>query len=200
MATPPERLASNADQACVACKRQKRRCDKAVPQCSLCRRTGRVCVYSDAADPPPTATAFAALQRRLSELEDRLNTPPNTFTGDTSSPAESHRTLSDVGGARNSGQSTVSPSLPMVSDQQELEFPAALFLDIDCFVWAGIQMPDPSVGIPTVRTCPECMWNGPPSFYFIKLGAVLDWLSGFANMLLSGMTLLNCAMVAVLPS
>ncbi|KAH7388938.1 hypothetical protein BKA64DRAFT_747579 [Cadophora sp. MPI-SDFR-AT-0126] len=149
MATPPERLASNADQACVACKRQKRRCDKAVPQCSLCRRTGRMCVYSDASDPPPTAAAFAALQKRLSELEDRLNTTPNTSSGDTSSPAESHRTLSDVGGARNSGQSIVSPSVPMVSEQQEPDFPAALFLDIDCFVWAGIQMPDPSVGIPT---------------------------------------------------
>ena len=152
MATTPERLASRAEQACGACKKQKRRCDKAVPECSLCRRTGRVCGYSDAPDPPPTAAAFTALRKRLSELEQRLNTPPNTFAGDASSPAASHHTLSDVGGARNSGQSTISPSLPVASGQQELEFPAALFLDIDCFIWAKLQLPDPPVDIPMVRS------------------------------------------------
>ncbi|KAH8676577.1 hypothetical protein BGZ60DRAFT_402881 [Tricladium varicosporioides] len=149
MATAPERLTPCADQACIACKKQKRRCDRAKPECGLCKRTGRVCGYNDAPDPPPTAAAFAVLQRRLSELEERLNAPPTTFTGDVSSPAASYHTLSDVGGAQNSGQSVASPSQFIGPSQQEPEFPAALFLDIDCFVWAGLQVPDPSVGIPT---------------------------------------------------
>ena len=156
MATALERLASRADQACGACKKQKRRCDRAVPECSLCRRTGRVCGYNDAPDPPPTPAAFAALQKRLSELEERLNTPPNNFGGDVSSPAASHHSLSDVSGAaRNPGQSTVLPIMSTVPAQQELEFPAALFLDIDCFVWARLHIPDPLVGIPVVRSTPN---------------------------------------------
>ena len=95
----------------------------------------------------------------------RLNTPRNTFASDASSTTASHPPLSDVNGARNSGQSTISPSLSTVPGHQELEFPAALFLDIDCFVWAGLQMPDLSVGIPTVRSTPNACGMG--ALYFI---------------------------------
>ncbi|KAK6431123.1 hypothetical protein LTR95_012718 [Oleoguttula sp. CCFEE 5521] len=35
-----------APLACAPCRRQKRRCDKALPSCSLCTRIGRSCDYS----------------------------------------------------------------------------------------------------------------------------------------------------------
>ncbi|SPO03699.1 uncharacterized protein DNG_06382 [Cephalotrichum gorgonifer] len=65
-------MASRSDQACGACKKQKRRCDKGLPECSLCRRTGRPCEYGIAPDPLPTASDWASLQTRLSELENLL--------------------------------------------------------------------------------------------------------------------------------
>lgn len=37
----------SAEFACVACRRLKRKCNKALPSCSLCTRVGRTCDYQD---------------------------------------------------------------------------------------------------------------------------------------------------------
>lgn len=37
----------SAEFACVACRRLKRKCNKALPSCSLCTRVGRTCEYQD---------------------------------------------------------------------------------------------------------------------------------------------------------
>ena len=66
---PPQQ--PKAGQACTACRKQKRRCDKALPSCALCARIGRDCDYTDAA-PPPSSDDFAMLRQKVYDLEQRL--------------------------------------------------------------------------------------------------------------------------------
>ena len=149
LATAPEGLTQQADQACGACKKHKRRCDKAIPECSLCHRAGRTCIYPEAPESMPTAAMFAALRERLQELEERVDKPPITYYDHGFSPAVSRPSLLDRDiASHNSNLGTPS----MLGGQEESEFPAALFLDIDCFTWAGLKLPDPPVPIPVVST------------------------------------------------
>ncbi|KAJ3455813.1 hypothetical protein MRS44_017295 [Fusarium solani] len=145
-----------APLACTACRKGKRKCDKTLPKCGLCSRTGRRCDYDvDAQPSPPSASDFAALVARLSELEDRLS---RTVTcGNTT--ADSVPTGS-ISGSRNhdtaSSSSIASPSAPAApsapTDANSTEpangFPSALFLDIDLFKNAGMRLPAPLIQIP----------------------------------------------------
>jgi hypothetical protein len=147
-----------APLACTACRKGKRKCDKTLPKCGLCSRTGRRCDYDvDAQPSPPSASDFAALVARLSELEDRLS---RTVTcGNTT--ADSVPTGS-ISGSRNhdtaSSSSIASPSAPAApsapTDANSTEpangFPSALFLDIDLFKNAGMRLPAPLIQIPLV--------------------------------------------------
>lgn len=75
---------SKAHQVCLACRKQKRRCDKSLPACSLCKRMDRPCYYSyslgggngkstlDSRHQPVIAEDLQALKARLAELESRL--------------------------------------------------------------------------------------------------------------------------------
>jgi len=172
-----------ADQACRACKRQKRRCDKGLPECSLCRRTGRLCQYDGAPDPAPTASDFAVLTARLEELEDRL-AAASSATGSSAAaatlpatPARHHHhpvTVRSSSGHQSSiypasplqlgysahGQSEDSEAAPAAGSDFAL---AALFLDLDCFVWSRLRLPPPDVAIPLVR-CDPCECNRYPCF------------------------------------
>ncbi|RKF59399.1 putative fungal specific transcription factor [Erysiphe neolycopersici] len=60
-----------APQACMSCRKQKRKCSKTLPACALCHRMGRHCDYSDSA-PAPTSEDFHALRMKLAELESKL--------------------------------------------------------------------------------------------------------------------------------
>ncbi|KAM7209364.1 Fungal specific transcription factor domain containing protein [Naviculisporaceae sp. PSN 640] len=80
---------SKAAQACIACRKQKRKCDKTLPMCSLCSRMGRQCDYTDT-PAAPTAEDLAVLQARLAELENRLsvaNANSNAHGSNGGSPA-----------------------------------------------------------------------------------------------------------------
>ncbi|KAH6718292.1 hypothetical protein BKA61DRAFT_476355 [Leptodontidium sp. MPI-SDFR-AT-0119] len=44
-----QRPSGNTRLACSRCRDHKRRCDKAVPRCSLCKRLGQVCKYENPA-------------------------------------------------------------------------------------------------------------------------------------------------------
>ena len=112
-----------AEQACSACKKLKRKCDQSLPKCSLCERTGRHCDYAEVTSQLPSATEFAAVQARVAELEGRLavgfQSPETTVSDPKLLPNSSERQL---------------PS----RDQDR--FPAALFLDIDCYNWGRITI------------------------------------------------------------
>ena len=158
MDTSPGTTTSRTQQACRACKQQKRRCDKGMPECSLCQRTGRKCEYTDPPDPLPTAAEFAAMRTRLDYVEERLaSSADQSFIESRSSPAASNRTYLDPIDPHNLGWSAFSPtnsnSLAMSQDHSKVDFPVALFLDIDYFVWAGMRLPHPSVSIPMVSHC-----------------------------------------------
>ncbi|KAL5360776.1 hypothetical protein BJX96DRAFT_165418 [Aspergillus floccosus] len=128
-----ERSQIIAPQACVACKRQKRRCDKLLPQCSLCLRTSRTCDYADTPKPPATAADLAALQARLTELEEKLSS--------VSEPASLSATTG-VSGTNSLVSESIAP------EREPTSFPSALFLDIDCYKWSNMQLPRPAAGIP----------------------------------------------------
>ncbi|OQE44364.1 hypothetical protein PENCOP_c002G07116 [Penicillium coprophilum] len=120
---------SKAHQTCGPCKKHKRKCDKNLPECSLCVRTGRTCDYDHSPKPPPTADEFVALQSRIAELEDRLSSVSQIAV----SPSL----------ASNSHNSTWTNQI-----QRDNRFPSALFLDVDCYQWAGMRRSRPTLNIP----------------------------------------------------
>ncbi|KAH8597634.1 hypothetical protein B0O99DRAFT_684943 [Bisporella sp. PMI_857] len=66
---PPE--PPKANQACATCRKQKRRCDKALPSCALCSRMNRHCDYTDISS-TPTADEFRENRRIVQELERQV--------------------------------------------------------------------------------------------------------------------------------
>ncbi|KAH7007919.1 putative fungal-specific transcription factor [Macrophomina phaseolina] len=128
-------LAGKADQACSACKTQKRKCDKSLPVCELCARLGRQCDYDERPPQPPSAADFAALQSRLAELEDHLSA---IMRGSSSAASVSDPAL----------RGSASSITPWTDHDHPAPFPCALFLDVDCFRWAGLRVPRPRVEIP----------------------------------------------------
>lgn len=143
--TPPRAL-----QACLTCKRQKRKCDKALPSCSRCASLQRACDYSYDADSngsssaataaAPTAGDFALLQLKLADIEARLD----------ASAGSSHRRDAmgmdvDAGVWEGPVGYACISSLPTST-----RFPSSLFLDIDMYHFAKKTPPKPLVDIPMV--------------------------------------------------
>lgn len=124
---------AKAAQACVPCRRQKRKCDKDLPKCGLCSRMGRLCDYTDVQQ-APTVDDLMSVQIKLVELERRLN------------QKEQH----------NGSSVALPPALDAVSEKPPLwmpaqsRFPSAMFLDMECFSCAGLSVPKPAVEIPKV--------------------------------------------------
>lgn len=169
----PGTMISRASQACTTCRKQKRKCDKALPACSRCASLQRACDYSEAAGAPaaPTAEAFASLQMKLAEIEAKLDAnsaaasasaaaaaaaPPLPHLGAYGTPGSS---TSGVGtdispGGVATGTTNSNSVLCMENNTgQPLvrnKFPRVLFLDSDVYKGAGFRIPKPSVDIPMV--------------------------------------------------
>lgn len=153
---------SRAAQACVTCRKQKRKCDKTLPSCSRCSSLQRACDYSDLGAPSaaPSAEAFANLQTKLAEIEARLdsaraNHPPQGQMNGT--PGSS----TYVGGSESSPESAgpagvVRPRGDLWMDGQaafeRTKFPAVMFLDTDVYKWAAVSRPNPNIDIPMVSS------------------------------------------------
>lgn len=157
-----------AGQACLSCRRQKRRCDKKLPACSLCERMSRACDYSDAS-PAPTAEDFNALRAKLIELEARLqqqnNVDPALNGATPYQPTPQSSSLSPSSGV---AQPSAVPSYvlaPPYQIQVQNRFPAIAFLDAESFTIGRIEVPSPQFDIPLV-SCPpvrQLMHTNPPS-------------------------------------
>ena len=116
---------ARAHQACVSCRKQKRKCDKVLPACSLCTRLARACDYRDA---PSSASSddFVELRQKVHELEARL---------------EAKQAGNGV------GNGLVSPSHR--SNQFAVnEFPAVFFLDSEMYQESRFDIPRPAVSVP----------------------------------------------------
>ena len=122
-----------ASQACMTCRKQKRKCNKALPSCSLCERMKRVCDYSDA-QPPPTPEDFNALRMKVSELESRLNLGPEIVNSPTPFTTSLASTLV---GPENLGPPIPAYLPPQESPWQTIQnrFPAIAFLDRETFTY-----------------------------------------------------------------
>jgi hypothetical protein len=121
----PEPHNPKAPQACMSCRKQKRKCNKALPACALCERMNRHCDYSDAS-PAPTSEDFNALQMKVMELESRLNgansmvSPPTTFT---------------------------TPSSTALSASEPLGAPLPPYHPPHDYAWHGIQNKFPAIAV-----------------------------------------------------
>jgi hypothetical protein len=157
-----------AKQACVSCRKQKRKCNKALPACALCERMNRHCDYSDAS-PAPTSEEFHALNMKVLELESRLNggnsmvSPPTAYT----TPSSNALSASDALGA----QIPYNPPQDYAWQGVQNKFPAIAVLDKDTFKSGGyvyfsgqnwnsklteslrIAIPKPSLQPPLVSLC-----------------------------------------------
>ncbi|KAG0645929.1 Transcription factor BOA15 [Hyphodiscus hymeniophilus] len=121
--------------ACVSCRKQKRKCNKALPACALCERMNRHCDYSDAS-PAPTSEEFNALSMKVIELESRLNgnhsmiSPPTTYRTPSSTAISAPDSLGAGGPSYNHPQDYAWQGL-------QNKFPAIAVLDKETFKDGG---------------------------------------------------------------
>ncbi|KAI1259209.1 fungal-specific transcription factor domain-containing protein [Xylariaceae sp. FL1019] len=128
-----------ATQACLSCRKQKRKCDKSMPSCALCTRMSRFCDYSDT-PPNPTVEDIEALRARLAELETKLqDAVRHSDTGSISPPND------DI--YRNRSSSSYTPSLPWQYGANT--FDPTLFLDAKLFEDMNISPVPPAIDIPS---------------------------------------------------
>ena len=117
-----------AAQACTACRKQKRKCNKALPACSLCQRMSRPCDYSDST-PTPNADDFAMLRKKIIDLEARLESRDTAFAK-----------TSSLGSRGSDLSSRESPSA-----DQPSRFPSLFFLDAEMFQESRMNILRPDV-------------------------------------------------------
>jgi hypothetical protein len=112
---------SRAHQACVSCRKQKRKCDKVLPACSLCRRLGRACDYREA---PSSASSddFVELRQKVQELEARLE-------------------------PKQAGDAVLSPK-NRPNQFAVNAFPAVFFLDSEIYQESRFDIPHPAISVP----------------------------------------------------
>ncbi|EMC98574.1 hypothetical protein BAUCODRAFT_145643 [Baudoinia panamericana UAMH 10762] len=162
---PQAQTASNAPLAplaCATCRKQKRKCDKQLPSCSLCLRIGRPCDYTEElrAGSAPSPEDFNALRQEVAELRNLLTRDPalsstsgnnvatNSSYSDDSSAFHSNGPpthgslpndiLSPTGNGSQSGSTWPGPS----------SFPSLFFLDSNAFEYERFQIQAPYVRVP----------------------------------------------------
>ncbi|KAG9241397.1 hypothetical protein BJ878DRAFT_520904 [Calycina marina] len=135
-----------AAQACMTCRRQKRRCDKAFPQCSLCRRMNRQCDYSDPAA-HPTSDDFNTLKDEVANLRQILqggSLPGNPIMISSPGALSGPEAI-----AREAQNYAAAPQQDNSWQGAQNRFPAFAFLDKDAFKTGGITVPKPNIEIPS---------------------------------------------------
>jgi hypothetical protein len=144
-----EQTAPKAPQACMSCRKQKRKCNKGIPACSLCERMGRLCDYSDSS-PAPTSDDFNALRQKLLELERRLNgnNGSNILDNQSYMATPSASTVSATGDSIGAAQNNVYIQQDPAYQNVQNRFPSIAFLDSEAFNYGQITVPRPAIDIP----------------------------------------------------
>ena len=137
--------ANLAPQACTACRKQKRKCDKILPSCSLCQRIGRPCDYRPEAGPPaPSPEDFAALRQQVSDLEQllRAGLEPSTTPAPTNEQNSSNGSMNSL--PMSNGNSPPSNNLLSPAGSYlwsgPTAFPSLYFLDSNAFTYERYQV------------------------------------------------------------
>lgn len=126
--TSSSSAAAYASSACTACKSKTRKCDKALPSCGLCARTGSSCTY-----------------RRHND-------------SDSNSPARpaSHLDASAFQGEQHVQNETLhAAAVRRLREPHHASPFSAAFLDIDAFRRLNLQLPKPTIGIPMASWTPS---------------------------------------------
>ncbi|KAH8807552.1 hypothetical protein F5884DRAFT_752137 [Xylogone sp. PMI_703] len=123
-----------ATQACLTCRKQKGRCDKTLPSCSLCARLDRFCDYTDNTT-VPTPDDFAFLRARIIGLESRLQ-ERGLSSGRTDLSSQSSR----------STEMTIDYTIPPSDGPSN--FPPMFFLASGIYNEARMLVPKPNFPIP----------------------------------------------------
>lgn len=169
----PQDIQSNgaalAPQACQNCRKQKRKCDKQMPSCSLCNRIGRICDYSvDHQSSAPSSEEFAALRQKVADLEGLLTRSAGNNFGPTSNGSSGGVNLGNTGpwsnnvgsngsGSWSNGMSNGSSPANLLSltppSNQPMwpgpsTFPSLFFLDSEAFDYERYQIQPPYVKVP----------------------------------------------------
>ena len=116
-----------AHQACLTCKRQKRKCDKELPACGLCVRMTRQCDYSDP-PPLPSYDDIGILHSKIQELEARLHV---AVAGHAS-----RLPLANDDGSHNNDNNSRNSEQPCEDRDWSIvrnRFPSIAFLDCEAF-------------------------------------------------------------------
>ena len=165
-----------APQACSSCRKQKRRCDKQLPACSLCQRIGRpwyviylvVILYlryllmayptpnsdysGETQAQAPSPEEFAALRQQVFDLQALLKSGP--LRNSNESPlglTESNGSSSNGGvqlGNNGTPSQTLSDGAPTPLWPQPSSFPSLFFLDSNAFTYERFQIQAPYVRVP----------------------------------------------------
>lgn len=122
---------AQAAHACFACKKLKRRCDKQLPQCSLCLRIGRDCGYNDTTTLPTGDSR--ALQNQVDELEALL--------------LQKNRQIEELSSLLSESTHSHDMSTPAIYPGAVERFPAMFFLDHEIFREARPAIPQPQLPI-----------------------------------------------------
>lgn len=138
-------LSVKAPQACLSCRAQKRKCDKALPGCGLCARVKRVCNYSFEPNSSSSSEEFQSLQRKIRRLEAQLD-----VYSSHGSPVSSD--------SWRSTSRTPASSLNEVEDakQENHVMPSVFFLDGAAFISGRYQISRQYLQLPQVfeDACP----------------------------------------------
>ncbi|KAK0960509.1 hypothetical protein LTS01_020868 [Friedmanniomyces endolithicus] len=143
-----------APQACSSCRKQKRRCDKQVPSCSLCVRIGRPCDYAeDVRGQAPSPEEFTALRQEVAELKNLLaagRAPPSNGHGGNGHSG--HQSSSNGSYGNDDSPSNILSSYGGQQQQPTwpgaFTFPTLYFLDSNAYEYERFQIQAPYVRVP----------------------------------------------------
>lgn len=121
-------------QACSACRKQKKGCDKLYPTCSSCERLRRVCHYETGSSPPAVPDGYEALVQRLTNLENEM--------------IQHRAVLAQVSSHSPFDASSITPLVNITEPVTASSFPNAFFLDVEAFQRHKMTAPIPQMAIP----------------------------------------------------
>ncbi|KAH6976677.1 hypothetical protein EDB80DRAFT_302091 [Ilyonectria destructans] len=132
-----------AIQACSTCRTQKRKCTKELPECALCKRSGRPCNYGVSTLPVKTSERHV---REASTGRSSHGSSPSTFTVSVRPP----------------GRTSLTASEPVHTD-----FPALFFLDFEYFQLKRHAVDKVCLGLP--QELGSCLEGHPQNRYDVDV-------------------------------
>lgn len=134
-----------APQACLSCRSQKRKCDKALPTCGLCARVMRACNYSFEPSSSSRSEEFLSHQRKVRHLETQREgqSSYSSPTSHTSWRASSKTLSGNLNGVKD-------------TEREPHVMSSVFFLDGAAFNLGGHQLKHPHLPLPEIfeEYCP----------------------------------------------